>query len=175
MMRILVSTAIISVTFIITGCNNNSSGGRPVQLKSLELTPPATQQISTDSNNQFNKNGNIPIESTGNASTSQGLQTATKLNPAHGQPGHRCDIPVGSPLDSKPTVGTASATTQPTVTNILPTDAQPPQPVAAKAGINPAHGQPGHRCDIPVGSPLDSKPATSPTVIPNPINPGSKK
>jgi hypothetical protein len=25
--------------------------------------------------------------------------------------------------------------------------------------MNPPHGQPGHRCDIPVGQPLNSKPA----------------
>ena len=29
----------------------------------------------------------------------------------------------------------------------------------ATAGLNPPHGQPGHRCEIPVGAPLDSKPA----------------
>jgi hypothetical protein len=26
---------------------------------------------------------------------------------------------------------------------------------------NPAHGQPSHRCDIPVGAPLNSPPATT--------------
>lgn len=26
-------------------------------------------------------------------------------------------------------------------------------------GLNPAHGQPGHRCDIAVGAPLNSAPA----------------
>ena len=26
-------------------------------------------------------------------------------------------------------------------------------------GMNPPHGQPGHRCEIPVGAPLNSKPA----------------
>src|SRR5690606_6869366 len=28
------------------------------------------------------------------------------------------------------------------------------QPVQSAAGINPPHGQPGHRCDIAVGAPL---------------------
>jgi hypothetical protein len=32
------------------------------------------------------------------------------------------------------------------------------------AGINPAHGQPGHRCDIPVGQPLNSKPSGAPSI-----------
>lgn len=29
-------------------------------------------------------------------------QNASNLNPPHGQPGHRCDIPVGSPLNTPP-------------------------------------------------------------------------
>jgi hypothetical protein len=28
-------------------------------------------------------------------------------------------------------------------------------------GIDPSHGQPGHRCDIAVGAPLNSKAATT--------------
>lgn len=53
------------------------------------------------------------------------------INPPHGQPGHRCDIPVGSPL---PGAGAPMA--------------------SAEVRLNPPHGQPGHRCDIPVGNPL---------------------
>jgi hypothetical protein len=80
------------------------------------------------------------------------------LNPAHGQPGHRCDINVGAPLNSKPpalpnanpattiSTGPANTTVQNAAQQTLP-------------GMNPAHGQPGHRCDIAVGAPLNSKPA----------------
>jgi len=31
--------------------------------------------------------------------------------------------------------------------------------------LNPAHGQPGHRCDIAVGAPLNSAPAAQPQTI----------
>jgi hypothetical protein len=55
--------------------------------------------------------------------------TSLTRNPPHGQPGHRCDIPVGDPL--------------PVATN-------------SNVKLNPPHGQPGHRCDIAVGSPLPS-------------------
>ena len=34
------------------------------------------------------------------------------------------------------------------------------KPVQAAAGMNPEHGMPGHRCDIAVGAPLNSPPAT---------------
>ena len=65
------------------------------------------------------------------------------MNPAHGQPGHRCDIPVGAPLNS------ASKKLN-TNTN----DKSSPLLNAGPGKANPAHGQPGHRCDIPVGAPL---------------------
>lgn len=53
-------------------------------------------------------------------------------------------------------------TTQPQVVpqgQAIPSTAAP-QPVAA--GMNPAHGQPNHRCDIAVGAPLNSKPMPKP-------------
>jgi hypothetical protein len=68
------------------------------------------------------------------------------LNPAHGQPGHRCDISVGAPLNSKPT---------PVKTNDQVSDVMLDNGTALPKGtLNPAHGQPGHRCDIKVGEPL---------------------
>lgn len=73
-----------------------------------------------------------------------------KLNPKHGTPGHRCDIAVGAPLDSKPTQ--VVTTTQPAVTQV--------PAVKVGKGLNPPHGQPNHRCDLAVGAPLNSKPAS---------------
>lgn len=69
------------------------------------------------------------------------------LNPAHGQPGHRCDIAVGDPLNSAP--ATTSVNT-----------------AAPAKKLNPAHGEPGHRCDIAVGAPLNS-PANPPAPVAN--------
>jgi len=89
---------------------------------------------------------------------------AKAVNPAHGQPGHRCDIPVGAPLNSAPaqaqtTTAQSGQTVQvnPAQQNVVTTTTATPAKVAK--GMNPAHGQPGHRCDIPVGAPLNS-PAT---------------
>ena len=55
------------------------------------------------------------------------------LNPEHGLPGHRCDLPVGAPI---------------TVT------AEQKVAAPAKPKMNPQHGMPGHRCDLAVGAPL---------------------
>lgn len=41
----------------------------------------------------------------------------------------------------------------------------------AKSGLNPAHGAPGHRCDIAVGAPLNSAPAPAKTAVQN-LRPG---
>lgn len=119
-----------------------------------------------------------------------------KLNPPHGEPGHRCEIPVGAPLDGSANPATTPAPAQPSagtqggnhflnnggksvasdnsnpyvVTNNnktelkdLPQGVQPampgqqaPQTTAPgmQGKPNPAHGQPGHRCDVQVGQPL---------------------
>jgi hypothetical protein len=89
--------------------------------------------------------------------------TPPGMNPPHGQPGHRCDIAVGAPLNSKPA---APATTTGTTVNGQPqvTMTEVPTKVKTLPGMNPPHGEPGHRCDIAVGAPLNSKPATPTTV-----------
>jgi hypothetical protein len=98
----------------------------------------------------------IPAATTSGSTTNSTAATAT-LNPAHGQPGHRCDLAVGAPLTSAPAKATTTTanTTQPT-TAVTTTPS-----TVTKPGMNPPHGQPGHRCDISVGAPLNSAPATT--------------
>lgn len=100
----------------------------PAQPKPAAVTQPAT----------------VPAVSVANTS-------GKKLNPKHGEPGHRCDIAVGAPLDAKPIAVAKTTPTQPTVTQV--------SNVKVGKGMNPPHGQPNHRCDIAVGAPLNSKPA----------------
>jgi hypothetical protein len=92
------------------------------------------------------------------------------LNPAHGQPGHRCDIHVGAPLDSKPVAATAAPATVAVGNTQAPTITAVPVTTPTAPGMNPPHGQPNHRCDIAVGAPLNSKPVTAPAAAaPAPI------
>lgn len=46
-----------------------------------------------------------------------------------------------------------------------------PQPSATTTapGMNPPHGQPGHRCEIAVGAPLSSAPAKPKAAAPQPV------
>jgi len=92
------------------------------------------------------------------------VKTAAGMNPPHGQPNHRCDIAVGAPLNSPPgkpaatpslvdptLVKSARATTEqaPAILNSTPAAV-----TATAPGMNPPHGQDGHRCDVAVGAPL---------------------
>lgn len=72
------------------------------------------------------------------------------VNPAHGLPGHRCDLPVGAPLTaSAGSTQNSVQTSKPTSTSVSPVR------VDQTPKVNPPHGEPGHDCSIPVGSPLN--------------------
>ncbi|MBC5992754.1 hypothetical protein [Pontibacter cellulosilyticus] len=93
-----------------------------------------------------------PLNTTATPVTGTAAQGATAaLNPAHGQPNHRCDIPVGAPLNTpaQPKLNVPTTTITPP---LQPTQTQQQGSVAA--GTNPPHGQPGHDCSKPVGAPL---------------------
>lgn len=82
-------------------------------------------------------------------------KVAPGMNPAHGQPGHRCDIQVGAPLSSPPGKPAAQPVTTPVQQSVQGAPSILTAPAGNTAvGMNPAHGQPGHRCDIAVGAPL---------------------
>ena len=143
----------------VTSCNSGldqkvkQSTSLPTagSVTNLPATNAAVLINSTDSNK-----GAITTTSTGPANA--------VLNPAHGQPGHNCDMAAGAPLSSAGTNSITSAIP----TNAAPATIQPQNPAInnsspllsvpnpkATAGLNPAHGQPGHKCDIAVGAPLN--------------------
>jgi hypothetical protein len=141
--------------------NQNTLSTQPANLPSLPLTNTVAQ-----------KQDSVPQTPTTTAAIPTATASKGALNPAHGQPGHRCDIAVGAPLTSAATnTTTPKATTSLTIQpqNSIINNTQPQLTVPAtktSAGLNPAHGQPGHRCDIAVGEPLNGK-ATSATT---PVN-----
>ena len=105
-----------------------------------------------------------PVQQQTQQTTQAPTQTAPGMNPPHGQPGHRCEIPVGAPLNSKPAQSIQPQKTTPVVnqkTDELSLISIQPQPrstplvgTTTPPGMNPPHGQEGHRCDIAVGAPL---------------------
>lgn len=121
--------------------------------------------------------------------TTTSAPTQAGINPPHGQPGHQCEIPVGQPLNAKAggTTGQNIAVNpnQPQAIQIDPNamnagktgTKSPISQVKTAPGMNPPHGEAGHRCDIQVGQPLNSKPAaatTAPNVVAPPSTPAPK-
>ena len=129
-------------------------------LVSCDSKPDNKEQLAAPSVLPSTTNPTLPGGNDSLAASNKGVT----LNPQHGEPGHRCDIAVGAPLNSPST----TSTIQPTVSTPVPgattpavnTDAKKvaPNPTPATAALNPKHGEPGHRCDIAVGAPLSSKP-----------------
>ena len=66
-----------------------------------------------------------------------------KYNPAHGEEGHRCELPVGAPLDKAKASSASQMTTSPVRLQ------------SATPRINPPHGEPGHDCSVAVGAELN--------------------
>lgn len=164
--------AAIAGACFLFACNNTtdtSHTNSPVSSDSPavnQATPVITTSpagvAATDSAGTFSG----PGSAVSSAVPSQAAPTAAGMNPPHGEPGHRCDISVGAPLNSKPTVpqaGTA-ATPQQSAPTFTPAPVTPGSTAATATtaapatttapGMNPPHGQPGHDCAIAVGAPL---------------------
>ncbi len=107
--------------------------------------PSNPTMINSNENEDAEKSdvGTIEVEKdvSQNADTKES-NTEVKLNPAHGEPGHSCEIPVGQPLPSSNSPANSNIGGASTNSNNT-------------ARINPPHGEPGHSCEIPVGQPLD--------------------
>jgi len=98
-----------------------------------------------------------------NIDSAAAFKAGVALNPQHGQPGHRCDIAVGAPLNApvtniQPNVSATPPTSSTTTNTNIDAQKVLPQVNTSTAALNPKHGEPGHRCDIAVGAPLNSKP-----------------
>lgn len=132
---------------------------------------PATPTVATTTTNNSPitvKSNQQPaeVQKTFTATATNTPTTGAGLNPEHGKPGHRCDIAVGAPLDSKPNTTPAVTATPVNNNPVTPSISQPVTPIlpatttntTPATGLNPEHGKPGHRCDIAVGAPLNSKP-----------------
>lgn len=155
----------IACLFVITGlisCNNND--------EEKQESIPGTGTLQTAS-------GLKPVDTLITSKQTTNTPGTLAMNPEHGALGHRCDIAVGAPLNTavanKVVLPATQPLAQPPVQLSSPVQAAPNKPVvvnpsAATAGLNPAHGAPGHRCDIAVGAPLNSAPTIS-TQSPAPI------
>ncbi len=168
----LIFSSLLSVSFLFVSCKkeeeeaSTSSSDAP-----KEIIMPRVQSIPAQTTTQPMPQSvpaqNQPMTAGQTITPNQApVATAKGMNPPHGQPGHRCDISVGAPLNSppgnQPKPGTAiTQQVNPSAVTTTPA-AQPtaapalldPNAPATPAGMNPPHGQPGHVCSIAVGAPL---------------------
>lgn len=117
---------------------------------------PFTEAANTQQNQTVMPSQTPQNQNTANQNTAVSTQAAVAkgMNPAHGQPGHRCDIAVGAPLNSPATTPKSTMVT-PQPNNAAPKTLATPNPATpTPEGMNPPHGQENHRCDIAVGAPL---------------------
>jgi hypothetical protein len=133
-MRVL---SLLAFALFATACNSNEGEGN-VEMNTV-APPPQTVAVpvTTDSANKAPSATQAPVA----------------LNPAHGLPGHRCDIAVGAPLNSAPNASSAPSVQMNPAPQTAPMMQSAPN-AGGKILINPPHGQPGHDCSVEVGKPL---------------------
>lgn len=166
---ILLFAAVGLITMV--SCTPAKKESKPVQVEqqtqeSQSIVQPNTSETITSVPATAASNEPVVVNATA---------TPPKLNPPHGEPYHRCDIAVGSPLNgaapAKPAATAIRTGAAPTLENAArlnnpqanePQANNPTAPTVTNANasgtppkLNPPHGQPFHKCEIPVGSPLN--------------------
>ncbi len=101
--------------YLFTGCENSSSSIENVSFDSSVAKNGSPQDPASNNNITSPATLQQPAMQTIPASsqpvTAAPAPTAPGMNPPHGQPGHRCDIAVGAPLNSPPAKITTPVTT----------------------------------------------------------------
>lgn len=158
----------LAAVITFTSCKNDDT--KKVRATDGAVVP-FTQQAATVLPNQSAQtpvveNHNLFRENNVVTASSSSPSVVGAVNPAHGQPNHRCDIAVGAPLNSTPNKSSAAVNqmnVQSQASQMVTSKMSTPKVVTAE-GMNPPHGEKGHRCDIAVGAPLNSKPAANAAV-----------
>jgi hypothetical protein len=165
----LIFSTLLTFSLLFVSCKKEEEATTNTSSKPKEIIMPRVQPIPAQNYTQQPVvQNNTPVQSQQPTTNNQAAKmnqtpvvTKPGMNPPHGQPGHRCDIAVGAPLNS-PKAKPGTATTQqvtPTATTTQSTSTpailnpNTPQTVTAP-GMNPPHGQEGHQCGIAVGAPL---------------------
>jgi hypothetical protein len=165
--------ALAALSLFIISCNSGIDNKNDVPAADYKISdtsrllPPAVTTAAPvmDTAVKAKPVNQAKVEATGSSSNTvttpvvlnnTSSKTAKGMNPAHGMPNHRCDIPVGAPLSTP----VQKPGAQPVVQQPVQTVTSQPQPVITQSpvvtapGMNPPHGQPGHDCSVEVGKPL---------------------
>ena len=170
----LIFSSLLVFTILLSSCKKEEEEAAATSTTPKEIIMPRVQAIPSGTYVPPNNQNAAPVQSQtitpNQAITQTPVVTKPGMNPPHGQPGHRCDIAVGAPLNSpvaKPaskgttTMPPATITSIPTATTTTTNPSTPAilntETTATAPGMNPPHGQEGHVCSIAVGAPLPKK------------------
>lgn len=170
----LIFSSLLVFTILLSSCKKEEEEAAATSTTPKEIIMPRVQAIPSGTYVPLNNQNVAPVQSQtitpNQAVTQTPVVTKPGMNPPHGQPGHRCDIAVGAPLNSpvaKPaskgtaTMPPATITSMPTSTTTTTNPSTPAilntETTTTAPGMNPPHGQEGHVCSIAVGAPLPKK------------------
>lgn len=176
-MKNILSILVLSALLFTSCKKEETTDSAPPEEIATDTTVTSTDSLATTAETTTAQqvspaaNGNISNTVMGKQSVPSAapVVTAKGMNPAHGQPGHRCDISVGAPLNSPPGKSNSTTTTAPGSATVTKATTVTPgmmnqtgnspsttntTPVVTAPGMNPAHGQEGHVCSVAVGTPL---------------------
>ena len=156
---------IIAATVLLMSCEKKQavSSETKVGSDSIKMVDSSTGISSSEKPEILPSN---EVVSAQNQAVTKNTASKPAINPAHGEPFHRCDIAVGAPIDSAPQQAAPQPVSAPQMqTNNTSFNTNPishsvsapnsaPQALGPKPALNPAHGEPHHRCDLQVGAPL---------------------
>jgi hypothetical protein len=162
-MKPIITSAFLAAV-LFTSCKKELEPQPSADSAATETVAPETQNIEKQFNVQNPNTQTVQAPNPAQAPNpvqTKVAPTAPGMNPPHGQPNHRCDIAVGAPLNSPKGATPTAPPTAPPVQQPVPQGQATVMPVdmasgttATKPGMNPPHGQPGHKCEIAVGAPL---------------------
>ncbi len=154
-----ISLMLFAAAAFTLSCKNTNTKESQTKAASEAAATPAEENTAATTDATAQNSTTVTTSTDGNKPA---------LNPAHGEPYHRCDIQVGAPLDSPAPVQAAAPQVVPQQapvsnnfnTNPISPSAAPAPSVSStsslgpKPALNPPHGEPHHRCDLQVGAPL---------------------
>lgn len=143
----------IALTSTLISCGNNEEKTTATTTTVTDTVPTSTDVSLATPNSNNSDLASLPGDAQPGVQSVSASSTNVKLNPAHGEPGHDCALPVGAPLKGAGEIQENIKITSPAGQNVTPA-AAPSKAANTNVKINPAHGEPGHDCAKPVGSPL---------------------
>ena len=154
-MKTVIASAFLA-SILFTSCKKELEPQESSETPAVEAASAEPQKIEQQFDVQ-NPNAQT-VQMPNQVQNQTAAPTAPGMNPPHGQPNHRCDIAVGAPLNSPkgatpPPPAQMQQSTPQGQASVTPVD-MASGTVATAPGMNPPHGQEGHRCEIAVGAPL---------------------